>query len=152
MEDKKLTVTMEQIDNYEFNVRFGGGAELLMDEPEPLGGNKGPSASKVLSAAIGNCLSASLLFCLQKARIDSRIIKTEVVSTMTRNDKGRLRFGGSKVTINADIDQNEQTTNRINKCVELFEDFCIVTQSIRGGVDVQVEVVNQKGERLYSSN
>ena len=108
---------MEQIDNYEFNVKFGGGAELLMDEPEPLGGNKGPSASKVLSAAIGNCLSASLLFCLQKARIDSKIIKTEVVSTITRNDKGRLRFGGSKVTINANIDQNEQTANRINKSI-----------------------------------
>jgi len=38
-----------------------------MDEPEPMGGNSGPNACKVLAATIGNCLTASLLFCLQKA-------------------------------------------------------------------------------------
>ena len=44
-----------------------------MDEPEPMGENSGPNAGKVLAAAIGNCLTASLLFCLQKAMASSRI-------------------------------------------------------------------------------
>ena len=31
----------------------------------------------------------------------------------------------------------------LGRCLEIFEDFCIVTQSVRAGLDVQVEVVPQ---------
>ncbi|MBN2227265.1 MAG: OsmC family protein [candidate division Zixibacteria bacterium] len=150
MDEKQLTVQMEQIDNYQFKVTFDEGVELLMDEPEPLGEDKGPSASKVLSAAIGNCLSASLLFCLQKARIDVRGVKTTVTTTMTRNEQKRMRIGGSKVTINIDLDASEGP-NRMQKCIELFEDFCVVTASVRKGIDVAVEVIDQNGEILFDS-
>ena len=47
MDEPKLTVELEQIDAFEFKVKFGGGVELVMDEPEPLGTSKGPNASKV---------------------------------------------------------------------------------------------------------
>ncbi len=151
MEDKELVVTLEQLEGYQFKIDFGIGPELLMDEPTPLGTDKGPNAARVLSAAIGNCLTASLLFCLQKARVDSRIIKSTVSTKITRNDKGRMRIGQSRVTIQAEIDQNENTTNRIGKCIELFEDFCIVTQSVRQGLDVKVDVIDQNGKSLYNS-
>jgi len=150
MADGQLIVTMEQIDNFEFKVKFAEGMELLTDEPEPLGRGKGPSPSKVLSAAIGNCLSASLLFCLQKARIYSKVTKTTVATTTTRNGKGRMRIAGSKVSINVEIDQAEEATNRINKCLELFEDFCVVTQSVRDGIDVDIEIIDQNGKKLLS--
>jgi len=151
MEDKELVVTLEQLEGYQFKIDFGIGPELLMDEPIPLGTDKGPNAARVLSAAIGNCLTASLLFCLQKARVDSRIIKSTVSTKITRNDKGRMRIGQSRVTIQAEIDQNENTVNRIGKCIELFEDFCIVTQSVRQGLDVKVDVIDQNGKSLYNS-
>ncbi len=151
MEDKELVVTLEQLEGYQFKIDFGIGPELLMDEPTPLGTDKGPNAARVLSAAIGNCLTASLLFCLQKARVDSRIIKSTVSTKITRNDKGRMRIGQSRVTIQAEIDQNENTVNRIGKCIELFEDFCIVTQSVRQGLDVKVDVIDQNGKSLYNS-
>jgi uncharacterized OsmC-like protein len=150
MTDGQVIVSMEQIDNFEFRVKFAEGMELLMDEPEPLGHGKGPNPSRVLSAAIGNCLSASLLFCLQKARVYSKVIKTTVTTTTSRNDKGRIRISGSKVSINVEIDQAEEATNRINKCLELFEDFCVVTQSVRNGIEVEVEVIDQHGKKLVS--
>lgn len=151
MEDKELVVTMEQIKGFEFKVKFDKGVELLMDEPEPLGEDNGPSASKVLSAAVGNCLSASLLFCLQKARVNTRGIKTTVTTRMARSEKKRLRIGGSQVKIEIDLDRDE-AANRVDRCIELFEDFCIVTASVRGGIDVGVEVVDQNGHTLYESN
>ncbi|UCD17608.1 MAG: OsmC family protein [Candidatus Zixiibacteriota bacterium] len=149
MEEKKLAVTLEQIADYEFRVKFGEGAELLMDEPEPLGAGKGPNASKVLLAAVGNCLTASLLFCLQKARVDVRTVRTTVTTELTRNERNRMRIGSSHVAINIDLDHD--APGRLQKCIELFEDFCVVTASVRNGVDVSVEVIDQNGEKLYNS-
>jgi len=149
MDDKQLTVTMEQVGGFEFLVKFGEGMELLMDEPSPLGADKGPSASKVLSAAIGNCLSASLLFCLQKARVDTRGLKTIVTTNITRDEKKRMRVGSSHVRIDVDLDKEPRP--KINTCIKLFEDFCVVTASVRRGIDVSVEVVDQDGEQLYKS-
>jgi len=150
MEDKELVVTMEQVKGFEFNVKFDEGISLLMDEPEPLGEDNGPSASKVLSAAVGNCLSASLLFCLQKARVNTRSIKTTVTTKLARNEQKRLRIGGSQVRIEIDMDKDD-APNRAERCIQLFEDFCIVTASVRNGIDVGVEVVDQNGDILYKS-
>lgn len=151
MEDHSIEITMEQIEDYQFKIDFGVGAELLADEPEPLGDGKGPNASRILSAAVGNCLSASLLFCLQKARVASKVIKTVVTTKIMRNENKRLRIGGTRVSINIELDQQEGNQNRINKCIELFEDFCIVTQSVRGGIDVDVEVIDQNGKKIYEN-
>jgi len=149
-EDKQVTVVLEQKNGFEFLVKFDEGAELLMDEPKPLGEDNGPNASKVLSAAVGNCFSASLLFCLQKARIDVSGIKTTVTTKLIRNEAKRTRIGGSHVKIEIDADR-EDAVNRFNKCAELFEDFCVVTASVRNGIDVEVEVVDKSGKQLYQS-
>jgi len=150
MDERQLSVTIELIKDYEFRVKFDNGAELLMDEPQPLGGGRGPSASKVLSAAVGNCLSASLLFCLRKARIEPKGLRTTVTTTLTRNEKGRLRVGTSHVTITLEVDPENRS--RLSRCIELFEDYCVVTQSVRRGIDVQVEVVDPLGATIYRSN
>ncbi|UCD94748.1 MAG: OsmC family protein [Candidatus Zixiibacteriota bacterium] len=151
MEDKQVTVTLEQKKGYEFHIKFDEGVELLMDEPEPLGEGRGPNASKVLSAAVGNCLSASLLFCLQKARVETRVVRTTVTTKLTRNEQNRLRIGSSLVKIEIDLDRDSAPA-RADRCIELFEDFCIVTASVRNGVDVKVEVVDQNGKELYKSD
>ncbi len=149
MEDKQITVTLEQTGGLEFLVKFDEGLELLMDEPEPLGAGKGPNAAKVLSAAIGNCLSASLIFCLQKARVDTRGVKTTVTTTITRDENKRMRVGSSHVQINIDLDKEPKP--KINHCIKLFEDFCVVTASVRRGIDVSVEVIDQDGGQMYHS-
>ncbi len=150
MAQEKLEVQIEQVKDFEFMVKFAPeGVELLMDEPEPLGGGVGPNASKVLSAAVGNCLSASLLFCLRKVRAEPNHLKTKVVTTMTREEKGRLRIGRSEVTITLDMD--EEAKQRLGRCLGLFEDYCVVTQSVRNGIDVSVTVQDTNGELIYNS-
>jgi len=150
MEDKELSVSVELIKDYEFKVTFDESLpELLMDEPPPLGSGNGPSASKVLSAAIGNCLSASLLFCLYKIRVKTKSMKTTVKTKMVRNERKRLRVGSSHVIITLSFDPEGQS--RLGRCMDLFEDYCIVTQSIRGGIDVSVEVQDEQGNVIYDS-
>ena len=48
-----------------------------------------------MGAAVGNCLAASLLFCLEKARVPVTDIRARVEGYVVRNESGRLRVGSS---------------------------------------------------------
>ncbi len=140
MSAESFTFTMDLQDDYRFLVDFDQESvpPLLLDEPEPLGNGDGPNAARLLAAAVGNCLSASMLYCLRRARIDVQGIHTTVSGTLERNDAGRLRIGGIDVRIEPVVDESEQP--RMQRCLELFEDFCVVTQSVRDGITVDVTV------------
>ncbi len=48
-----FTVAVDQVEDYEFRVKFDREQfpELRMDEPPPLGADRGPNASRVLASA-----------------------------------------------------------------------------------------------------
>jgi uncharacterized OsmC-like protein len=139
MEDT-FEVTLSRHEQYQFDVDFqdGSGTTLHMDEPEPLGSGLGPNAARVVAAAIGNCLSASLLFCMGKARIDVGDVETRITGTIVRNEHGRMRLGSLKVHIEPDV--GTVSPAKIQRCLDIFEDFCLVTASVREGLEVDVEV------------
>lgn len=136
----EFSITLDRIRDFEFRVKFDKEhfGELLMDEPEPLGGDRAPNAARILAAAVGNCLSASLLFCMQKSRARVRSMHTGVKVRMGRNQKNRMRISGIEVEIEPAYEPEDQP--RLDRCLELFEDFCVVTQSVRQGIDVAVKV------------
>lgn len=140
MEENGFTVTLGLEKGYEFRVDFHqpGVPSLLVDEPPPLGEDQGPSASRLLAAAVGNCLSASALFCLRKARIPVQGMRTTVQASFQRNPQGRLRIGGIEVKIQPEVAPEDR--DRMGRCMELFEEFCVVTQSVRRGIEVKVDV------------
>ncbi|HVA75415.1 MAG TPA: OsmC family protein [Acidimicrobiales bacterium] len=133
-------VRLDQQDLYRFGVDFGlaDTEPLVVDEPPPLGEAAGPNASRLLAAAVGHCLSASALYCLNRARIPVSGVHTTVTGRTERNERGRLRVAGLAVTI--DLDVAEADRPRMGRCLELFEDFCVVTASVRGGIPVEVNV------------
>ena len=132
---------MTREENFVFKVDFGiKEYDFKMDEPEPVGNNTGPNASLVLAAAMGNCLTASLLFCLNKARAEVGRIETNVEGKMHRNDKGRWRISEINVEINPEIN-TEEFASQYDRCYKLFEDFCIVSKSIEEGIPINVEVI-----------
>lgn len=136
----EFTISLRQLEDFRFEVRFDKeqyGA-LHMDEPEPLGSDTAPNASRVLAAAIGNCLSASLLFCTRKARVELGPMETRVHVQLGRNERGRLRIASVEVDIDPHFPPGER--EKAARCLELFEDFCVVTQSVRDGIPVTVRV------------
>ena len=136
----EFTIHIDQVRDYEFRVRFDKAnlAELTLDEPPPLGRDAGPNPSRILAAAIGNCLTASLLFCARKHKVSVESLRAEVKTQIVRNEQKRLRVGRVKVTIEAGVPEAEKEAAR--RCLPLFEDFCTVTQSIRDGIEVDVTV------------
>lgn len=137
----EFTIGIEQVKDYEFHVRFDKPefVPLIMDEPPPLGRNAGPNAARVLAAAIGNCLSASLVFCAaRRAGLKLERVRTEVRVQIVRNENKRLRVGAIHITIDPGLGDEELA--RLADCIPLFEDFCTVTESVRRGLDVKVKV------------
>jgi len=145
----KFTIHLEQEEDYAFRVKFDikKADDILMDEPPPLGERNGPNASRLLAAAAANCLSASLMFCLAKEDVPANNVKTEATCTIVRNEKKRLRLGRLDIRITAGNELLE--SKKLDRCLSLFEDFCVVTASIREGIPVAVEVVNEAGEILH---
>ena len=138
--EKEFDLTLRRLEKFQFDVEFDGEKmpNLLMDEPEPTGDDEGPNAARVLGAAVGNCLSASLLFCLQKARVTVESMETDVHGIIKRNEDKRLRVDTIQVRITAAIPPEDQ--EKVPRCLKVFEDFCIVTGSVRQGIDIEVEV------------
>ena len=135
-----FALSMEKRERFLFDVTFDGPGwpVLRLDEPQPLGDGTAPNASRLLGAAVGNCLAASLLFCLQKARVPVAGLRAEVRGELARNDRGRLRIASVDVVLRPALGGGD--ASRVSRCLELFEDFCVVTQSVREGIAVQVSV------------
>ncbi|HVB38975.1 MAG TPA: OsmC family protein [Vicinamibacterales bacterium] len=138
---------------YQFDASFPdfpGTPPLRLDEPSPLGEGRGPNAASVLAAAVGDCLSASLLFCLRKARVEVGGLQTDVSVRLGRNEAGRLRVTEIAVTLEPALAGDG--ASRFQRCEELFEDFCPVTQGVREGIPVTVTVKRPAGVGEQSSS
>jgi len=149
---QSFKLTLEQEQGYEFRVKFDrlGVADLVLDEPEPLGAKRGPNAARLVAAAVANCLSASLVFCLQgKFKQKPGPIRAEVTGRLERNERGRYRIGGIDVAIA--LSDEAAAIQHLDRCGEQFEDFCIVTESIRKGIPVSVTVTDAAGKLVHQN-
>jgi uncharacterized OsmC-like protein len=138
-------VTLDLTRGYEFVATFDdvpSKPTLTMDEPAPLGESHGPSAAALVAAATGNCLAASLLFCLEKSRASVGALKVHVAAHVERNDAGRMRI--SRIDVELEPELTGDDLARFERCSALFEDFCVMTQSLRQGVPVNVRLTPRK--------
>jgi organic hydroperoxide reductase OsmC/OhrA len=141
--NEKIHAHIKRRSGYKFEISFDewDKGTVEMDEPVPLGEGSGPNASMMLSSAVGHCLSASLLFCLGKSRVDAEDLEAEVETSLMRNDRGRWRIEGIKVIMKPSVKDSDR--EKLARCLTMFEDFCIVTASVREGIKVEVELREQ---------
>jgi organic hydroperoxide reductase OsmC/OhrA len=138
IEEQTCETRIEMLQDYQFKVSFSreGLEPLLMDEPQPVGKGQYPNAGLLVAAATGNCLASSLCFCLRRARVEVKGMTAVVRTTIERNEKGRLRITGIHVELKPVVGD----LKKFEVCRDIFEDFCIVTQSVRKGIPVEVDV------------
>jgi organic hydroperoxide reductase OsmC/OhrA len=150
-EEGRFKIDLHQEQGFEIRVAFDWKRvpDLLMDEPPPLGEQKGPNASRLLAAAAANCLSASLLYCVFKDDPPDGCLRAEAICVMVRNEKKRLRIGRMEITLI--LGDAVLQSPRFARCKDLFEDFCVVSASIRQGIPMQVTLRDEAGNLLHRS-
>lgn len=140
--ERRFAVHLEHQGRYRFvsqasedGVRHG--APYASDEPDPVGENSGPSTPALLGSALGHCLSAALLEALRHAHIEVRDCETDAVAVVIPNEKGLPRIDHVEVTIRPRI---TEASPRADRCADIFQNHCTVTQSVKRGIDVRVQV------------
>nr|MBP6616136.1 OsmC family protein [Aquabacterium sp.] len=112
----------------------------------PLGGGTGPSPVQMLSAAVGNCLSDSLLFALRKFKQEPDPIRAEVTSEVGRNADGRMRVLNMTAALHLGVPAAQ--LEHLDRVLSQFEAFCTVTQSVGQGIPITVQVFDATGAQL----
>ena len=149
-ESMSFKLELEQLQDYEFRVKFDwpNVAGLTLDDHAPLGHATGPNAARLIGAAVANCLSSSLLFCMRKFKQVPGTLRAEVAGELARNERGRIRLGRFDVTIR--LADAIGDIKHFDRCLAQFEDFCVVTESVRNGIPVGVRVVDAEGREVFS--
>jgi organic hydroperoxide reductase OsmC/OhrA len=139
---RKFRLDLELVDGYQFACQASEdgtphGGEFRSDEPDPVGAASAPATPALLGAAVGHCLSASLLDALRHAHLEVRSLTAQVVSVVAANSEGLPRIDHVDVVITPVL---ASFGPRARRCEEIFERYCTVTSSVRQGVDVRVRV------------
>ena len=141
------SVTITRQSGYQFLVDFGNALPtLLADEPAPLGQGTGPAPDHMLLAAVANCLSASLVFALQKYKQDPGPLKATATATTGRNAANRLRI--TDITVQLELGRPAAELEHLDRVLAQFEEFCTVSMSVRQGIAINVQVQDGTGTRL----
>lgn len=148
-DEQSFELTLKQVEDFEFRVCFDGTAlaDLATDEPAPQGHDAGPNPARLLLAAVANCLTASLLFSLRKFRNTPGPIRAKARARLARNEHDRWRVAGMEVDVQ--LADAAPSLKHIDRALAQFEDFCIVTESVRGGIPVAVRVRDAEGAIVH---
>ena len=73
-------------------------------------------------------------------------IRTAAAATLSRNAAGRLRVSGIEVDICLGVAAS--AIRQLDRALVQYEDFCVVTQSVRAAIPVVVRVHDSSGAVL----
>ena len=147
MSESNVHIQLKQRKDYQFDITFGGDVPNVMgDEPAPLGSGQGPSPVQFLAAAVGNCLSDSLLFALRKFKQAPEPITCNVTAEVGRNPEGRVRVLAIKAVLTLGVPA--ASLEHLDRVLGQFETYCTVTQSVGQGIPVTTEVIDSLQVKL----
>lgn len=106
----------------------------------------GPDAASLLGLSILSCLSASFIFCLNKRDLSPDDLDGYAEVSFTKDEKGYERVERINVKLEPKT-EDPDTLKRMKQCVRemrdgemYFEKTCIITPSVRAGIDIDVDI------------
>ncbi|NTY39618.1 OsmC family protein [Burkholderia diffusa] len=148
MSEAHVSVEVAQQARFGFEVRFAGTtlSPVLIDEPPPLGDGRGPNPIRLLAASVASCLAASLLFALNRQHVDPEPVTARIDVDMAQNEAGRVRVGAMAVRLS--IGKTWTDLAATTRVLDQFDAYCVVTESIRAGIPISVDVCDVNGAAL----
>ena len=104
----------------------------------------------LLCAAVGNCLSDSLLFALRKFKQNPDPLRCTVTADVGRNAENRMRVLGMQATLQLGVPSGQ--LEHLDRVLQSFEGYCTVTQSVGQGFPIQVTVLDVDGSVLHGGS
>jgi organic hydroperoxide reductase OsmC/OhrA len=101
---------------------------------------------QLLAAAVGNCLSDSLLFALRKFKQAPEPIRTQVQAEVGRNPEGRLRVLALVADLHLGVPAAQ--LEHLQRVLDSFEQYCTVTQTVAPAVPITLRVFDSTGQQL----
>ncbi len=99
----------------------------------------GVTPTRLLASAVATCLSSSFLFCMSKRSVPIDGFSATARATTARDADGRLRV--QEIAVDLRPETTDPTAlKRLAECKKVFEKFCTVTESVRKGIKVVVNV------------
>lgn len=134
--------------DYRFEVHFAKPSipVLITDEEAPIGADAGPNPGQLLGAAVANCLAASLAFALRKFKNEPGALRALATVRLGRNEQRRLRI--AHIVVELYLPMLAAQVKMLERILSQFEDFCVVTQSVRVGIPISVRVIDRAGAVL----
>ncbi|MFX1532097.1 MAG: OsmC family protein [Promethearchaeota archaeon] len=113
---------------------------LYIDESNKKKNEKiGPSPTKLLGLSVLGCLAASFSFCLQKKDFSLSELEGKAEVTIARNEKAFWRVKKIDIELNPKINTPDMR-KRADQCRKFFEQYCIISESLRTGFEVNVKL------------
>ncbi len=140
--ESRVKVGLKLQENMLFKCELGNVKmqDLYIDERNKKKHEKiGPSPIKLLALSVLSCLAACFEFCLQKKGFTLSDLDGRAEVTFLRKDKDFWRIKKIDVDILPKID-NLEMRKSIAQCKGLFEQHCIISESLRKGMEINVNL------------
>ena len=109
--------------------------KILVDRPTAKGGaDHGPMGGEYFLASIGGCFMSTLLAAVRAREAAVANVQTEVVGTMADNP---TRFTGVELLVTGECQDREL----FEKLVQIAEGGCIMVNTLKGKIDLNVRIV-----------
>lgn len=142
-DETRVKIELSRIRDLIFKIMIGEDlASILVDETNEGDEREGVKPSHLLAAAVMGCLSSSFLFCIGKKDLDVDDLSGTATVTTGRDDDGYLRVTGIEVSLKPET-TDPDTLKRIKACKKFFEQYCVVTESVRQGIPVSVDIMGE---------
>ena len=146
-ENTKVSIKLEKDMIFKLRNVYKNLDSLLIDESlEEKQEKVGPDAASLLGLAIISCLSASLLFCLNKRNLNLDDLEAKADISFKEPKKGYMRVDSIEVKMLPKTNDPE-VLKRLKQCIKevkdghmFFEESCIITPSVREGIDIRVNI------------
>lgn len=147
MSDNPHRVQLRQKHDFQFEIDLGAGKPALLgDLDPPMGQGQGPTPEQLLAAAVGSCMSDSLLFALRKFKQAPEPISCTVTPEVGRNAQNRARVLSLDVAFTLGVPAVQ--LEHLDRVLASFEDFCTVGASVAQGIPLRVSVRDSLGAQL----